>query len=53
MKQLWFTDPDGYGLCFQWPATQETYNSWVAAKLTCRIPGEQILRLNNRRVDFK
>jgi glyoxylase I family protein len=31
MKQLWFTDPDGYGLCFQWPATQETYDSWVAA----------------------
>jgi len=21
MKQLWFHDPDGYGLCFQWPAT--------------------------------
>jgi len=20
MKQLWFHDPDGYGLCFQWPA---------------------------------
>jgi len=22
MKQLYFTDPDGYELCFQWPATQ-------------------------------
>jgi catechol 2,3-dioxygenase-like lactoylglutathione lyase family enzyme len=22
MRQLWFKDPDGYGLCFQWPATQ-------------------------------
>lgn len=20
MKQLWLKDPDGYGLCFQWPA---------------------------------
>ena len=20
MKQLWFTDPDGFRLCFQWPA---------------------------------
>jgi glyoxylase I family protein len=31
MKQLWFHDPDGYGLCFQWPATQQTYDSWAAA----------------------
>jgi uncharacterized glyoxalase superfamily protein PhnB len=31
MKQLWFTDPDGYGLCFQWPATQQIYDQWVAA----------------------
>lgn len=31
MKQLWFTDPDGYGLCFQWPVTQKTYDQWVAA----------------------
>lgn len=22
MKQLWFRDPDGYGICLQWPATQ-------------------------------
>jgi len=27
MKQLYFTDPDGYGLCFQWPATQQTKDS--------------------------
>lgn len=26
MKQLWFTDPDGYGICFQWSATQETFD---------------------------
>ena len=26
MKQLYVTDPDGYGLCFQWPATQQTYD---------------------------
>jgi len=31
MRQLWFRDPDGYGLCFQWPATQQTYDSWVKA----------------------
>jgi len=29
MKQLWFSDPDGYGLCFQWPATQQTHDQWV------------------------
>ena len=29
MKQLWFKDPDGYGLCFQWPATQQTHDQWV------------------------
>lgn len=23
MRQLWFKDPDGYGLCFQWPVTQK------------------------------
>jgi glyoxylase I family protein len=23
MKQLYFRDPDGYGLCFQWPAERE------------------------------
>jgi glyoxylase I family protein len=31
MRQLWFTDPDGYGLCLQWPATQQTHNQWVDA----------------------
>ena len=31
MKQLYVTDPDGYALCFQWPATQQTYDQWVAA----------------------
>lgn len=31
MKQLWFSDPDGYGICFKWPATQETYDGWVKA----------------------
>jgi glyoxylase I family protein len=30
-KQLYVTDPDGFGLCFQWPATQAAYDSWVAA----------------------
>jgi len=30
MKQLYVTDPDGYALCFQWPATQQTYDQWVA-----------------------
>jgi len=29
MRQLWFKDPDGYGLCFQWPATHETHDAWV------------------------
>jgi glyoxylase I family protein len=23
MKQLYLKDPDGYGLCFQWPATEQ------------------------------
>jgi glyoxylase I family protein len=31
MKQLYLTDPDGYGLCFQWPVTQATYDAWVEA----------------------
>lgn len=30
MKQLYFNDPDGYRLCLQWPATQKTYDRWVA-----------------------
>jgi glyoxylase I family protein len=29
MKQLYVNDPDGYGLCFQWPATQQMYDAWV------------------------
>jgi glyoxylase I family protein len=29
MKQLWFSDPDGYGLCFQWPATKESSDHWA------------------------
>lgn len=28
MKQLYLADPDGYCLCFQWPATEETRRSW-------------------------
>jgi glyoxylase I family protein len=31
LKQLWFKDPDGYGICLQWPATQETHDAWVKA----------------------
>jgi glyoxylase I family protein len=29
MKQLWFKDPDGYGLCFQWPVTKECQERWA------------------------
>jgi catechol 2,3-dioxygenase-like lactoylglutathione lyase family enzyme len=28
MKQLSVRDPDGYGICFQWPATKETQDQW-------------------------
>jgi catechol 2,3-dioxygenase-like lactoylglutathione lyase family enzyme len=28
MKQLWFKDPDGYGVCFQWPTTKEGQERW-------------------------
>jgi glyoxylase I family protein len=31
MKQLYLTDPDGFGLCFQWPVTQQSYDAWVAS----------------------
>jgi glyoxylase I family protein len=31
MRQLWCHDPDGYGICFQWPVTQEMYDRWVEA----------------------
>lgn len=30
MRQLYVTDPDGYTLCFQWPATQQTHDQWRA-----------------------
>jgi catechol 2,3-dioxygenase-like lactoylglutathione lyase family enzyme len=30
MKQLYVSDPDGYNLCFQWPATQQTRDQWRA-----------------------
>ena len=29
MRQLYLTDPDGYGLCFQWPASQKTHDQRV------------------------
>ncbi|AXC10835.1 hypothetical protein ACPOL_1489 [Acidisarcina polymorpha] len=29
MRQLHLSDPDGYGLCFQWPASQQNYDQWV------------------------
>lgn len=28
MKQLYVTDPDGYCLCLQWPATERMENQW-------------------------
>lgn len=31
MKQLSFKDPDGFGICLQWPATQNTHDQWVEA----------------------
>jgi glyoxylase I family protein len=30
VKQLYVTDPDGYMLCFQWPATEQTQRQWQA-----------------------
>src|SRR5439155_16586441 len=30
MKQLYVSDPDGYNLCFQWPASQEAADEWRA-----------------------
>jgi glyoxylase I family protein len=29
MKQLYAKDPDGYAVCFQWPASQKTHDQWV------------------------
>jgi glyoxylase I family protein len=28
MRQLYLSDPDGYTLCFQWPASEQTRNEW-------------------------
>ena len=28
MKQLYIRDPDGYNLCFQWPASEGTRQQW-------------------------
>lgn len=28
MRQLNFKDPDGYGICFQWPANQKWQEEW-------------------------
>jgi uncharacterized glyoxalase superfamily protein PhnB len=30
MRQLYVNDPDGYGLCFQWPASQQSKDQWKA-----------------------
>jgi catechol 2,3-dioxygenase-like lactoylglutathione lyase family enzyme len=30
MKQLYTRDPDGYTLCFQWPASPEMLDQWRA-----------------------
>jgi glyoxylase I family protein len=30
MRQVYASDPDGYLLCFQWPATQEQEDAWRA-----------------------
>ena len=29
MRQLYVRDPDGYTLCFQWPASQEWLDQWA------------------------
>ncbi len=29
MRQLYFNDPDGFGLCLQWPANQSQHDQWV------------------------
>ncbi|MGC9950812.1 MAG: VOC family protein [Bryobacteraceae bacterium] len=28
MRQLYVRDPDGFGLCFQWPASREMQEQW-------------------------
>lgn len=30
MRQVYLTDPDGYLLCLQWPATREAADAWAA-----------------------
>jgi glyoxylase I family protein len=30
MRQLYVSDPDGYNLCFQWPASQQMKDDWQA-----------------------
>ena len=29
MKQLYFRDPDGYAICFQWPASKQAQDEWA------------------------
>jgi len=31
MRQLWFKDPDGYGVCLQWPTNQKQGDEWEKA----------------------
>ncbi len=31
MRQLFFKDPDGYGICFQWPANETQQKKWEAS----------------------
>ena len=28
MRQLYVSDPDGYTLCFQWPASEQMRDEW-------------------------
>ena len=39
MRQLYVTDPDGYTLCFQHPASQETRDAWAARYGTASSDG--------------
>jgi hypothetical protein len=34
MKQLYLHDPDGYGLCFQWPTDQKMHDEEIPAAKT-------------------
>lgn len=40
MKQLYVSDPDGYGLCFQWPETQQVSDAWAKAYAVKRTPSQ-------------